>query len=125
SWMLGVFAAVALILAVGGIYGVLSYIVGQRTRELGIRMALGARKAQVLRLVVGDGLRLASTGTLIGLLGACLSMRLIATLLFGVSPRDVLAYVTVAAILGLTALLATLIPAQRAIAIEPQQVLRQ
>jgi predicted permease len=124
SWMLGVFAAVALVLAIGGIYGVLSYVVGQRTRELGIRMALGARKAQMLRLVVGDGLRLAGAGILIGLLGAFATMRVLSTMLLGISPHDPLTYTLVAAVLALTALIAALLPARRAISIEPQQVLR-
>jgi putative ABC transport system permease protein len=124
SWLFGAFAAVALVLAAAGIYGVLAYAVSQCTQEIGIRMALGARPDQVLRQVLASGMRLVSIGVLVGLAGAFFAARLLQTVLFGVSPRDPLTYVAV--ILGVTAvgLLANFVPARRAASVDPMRALR-
>ena len=124
SWMLAVFAAVALVLAVGGIYGVLSYVVGQRRREIGIRVALGAQRANVLRLVIAQGLTVAILGMAIGLLAAVPVSRLFATLLYGVKVTDVMTYSVVATVLTATIVVAALVPARRALAYPPLSVLR-
>jgi ABC-type antimicrobial peptide transport system permease subunit len=122
--MLAIAGAMALLLGVTGIYGVISYSVSQRTREIGIRMALGARSAEVMRLFVMHGLRLAGVGVAFGLVAAVVLMRLISSLLFGVSPNDPATYAAVS--LGLTgaALLASYLPALRAISIDPVETLR-
>ena len=124
SWLLGAFAVVALILAAAGIYGVVSYAVSQRTHEIGIRMALGARSDQVLRQILGSGMVLVSIGVAIGLVATLWAARLLDTLLFGVSARDPLTYAIV--ILGVVcvALLANLVPARRAAAVDPMRALR-
>jgi putative ABC transport system permease protein len=122
--LLGVFAAVALALATVGIYSVLSYIVRGRTREIGIRTALGAGTADVVRLVVVEGMTPAAIGIGVGVAGALASGRLLAKMVFGVSPWDPLTLFAVAGALGLVALLASLIPAYRAARVDPQTVLR-
>ena len=125
SWLLVVFAAVALALAIGGIYGVLSYVVGQRRREIGIRMALGAHRGRVLRLVLRHGARLAAVGITLGLVAAIAITRLMSTLLFGVPAFDPVTYGSVASVLAVTALLAAYAPARRALRVNPQTVLRE
>ena len=122
--MLTIAAAVAFALGVVGIYGVISYIATQRTREIGIRMALGAARADVSRLFLRHGLILAAAGIAIGIAAAAIVTRLMAALLFGVKPLDVVTYVAVAAGLGLTALLATYLPAMRAARVDPAAALR-
>ncbi|MCA1576321.1 MAG: ABC transporter permease [Acidobacteria bacterium] len=122
--LLSVFAALALILAAVGIYGVISYSVAQRTREVGIRMALGAQTTDVLKLVVRDGLKLVVIGVLVGLVGAFMLSRLLTTLLFGVTPTDLITYVTVALGLVAVALAACYIPARRAAKVDPLVALR-
>jgi putative ABC transport system permease protein len=122
--LLSVFAALALVLAAVGIYGVISYSVAQRTREVGIRMALGAQTTDVLKLVVRDGLKLAVIGVAVGLAGAFMLTRLMSTLLFGVTPTDLVTYTTVALILLGVALLACYIPAYRATKVDPLVALR-
>jgi putative ABC transport system permease protein len=122
--LLGVFAALALILASVGIYGVLSYSVSQRVQEVGIRMALGATPRQILRLIVGQGMALALTGVVIGTVGALILTRSLSSLLFGVKPADPLTFIVVLAILSAVALLATYIPARRATKVDPLVALR-
>jgi predicted permease len=122
--LLGVFASVALALATIGIYGVMAYLVNQGTREIGIRMALGATQRDILGLVVRQGMALALSGVTIGLAGAFLLTRLIRSLLFGVQATDPLTFVGISALLALIALLASYIPAQRAARIDPMVSLR-
>jgi putative ABC transport system permease protein len=122
--MLAIFGAIALILAVVGVYGVLSYSVNQQTREIGIRMAMGAQTSGVLRLVVGQGMRLAGVGLALGLLVAFAAMRLLDSLLFGVSTHDPLTFGAVSLILALAAVLACYIPARRATKVDPIIALR-
>ena len=122
--LLTVFAALALVLAAVGIYGVISYSVAQRTREVGIRMALGAQTTDVLKLVVRDGLKLVVIGVLVGLGGALVLTRLMNTLLFGVTPTDFLTYGAVTLVLIGVALAACYIPARRATKVDPLVALR-
>ena len=122
--LLGVFSAVALLLSIVGIYGVLAYAVNQRTHELGIRMALGAQASQVLKLVVGHGMTLALTGLVIGLAAAFGVTRLIGTLLFGVTPTDPLTFAVIALLLATVAFAASYVPARRATRIDPLTALR-
>jgi putative ABC transport system permease protein len=122
--MFGVFAALALLLAAVGIYGVLSYSVSQRTREIGVRMALGAQTINVLRMVLAQGLKLALGGIVIGLVAALALSRFIGSLLFGVRSSDPLTYAGVALLLVIVALLACLIPARRAAKTDPMIALR-
>ena len=122
--VVGFFAAAALALAAIGIYGVVAFSVARRTQEIGVRMALGAQRTNVLRLVVGEGARLAILGVAIGLAGSFALTRLISSLLFGISATDPLTFVSVAALLALAALLASYVPARRAMRIDPTVALR-
>jgi putative ABC transport system permease protein len=124
TYVLAGFAAVSLLLAATGLYGLLSYSVTQRVREIGVRMALGAKRADVLRLVVGEGLRLVAIGTVAGLLAAVAAGRLVSALLFGVSPTDPLTYAAVVGVLGLVACAACYLPALRAARVDPMSALR-
>jgi predicted permease len=117
--LLGAFAALALVLCCIGIYGVISHLVGQRTHEIGVRMALGAQPADVMRLILSQGLRMAFLGVLIGIVAALALTRLMASQLFGVSSSDPLTFVGVGVLLTLVALLACYIPARRAIRVDP------
>ncbi len=124
AWLLVIFAGLSLVLAVIGIYGVMAYAVTQRQRELGIRMALGASRGDVLRLVVGQGLRVALLGVVIGLLASLAVTRLISSLLFGVSATDIVTFIVVPALLTAAALGASYLPARRATRIDPMVALR-
>ena len=117
--LVGVFAAVAMLLSSIGIYGLLAYMVGQRSREIGIRVALGAQRPDILKLTLGKGLLLAGTGIAIGLILSAISAPMIAGLLYGVHPIDVIVFVTVPLILLVVAFLATYIPARRATMVDP------
>jgi putative ABC transport system permease protein len=122
--LLGLFALVGLALAGVGLYGVMSYTVTQRTREIGVRMAMGAQRRDVLRLVIGEGMKLAFIGALLGLGGALALTRLMKTLLFGVSATDPLTFIVIAAVLIIVELLACWIPARRAAGMDPLVSLR-
>ena len=122
--LLGAFAGLALALAAIGIYGVVSYWVVQRTREIGIRMALGASAAQMRTLVLGQSIRLAAIGAAVGLAAALVSSRLLSSLLYEVRPTDVITLVTVSAVLIAVALVASYIPARRASKVDPMVALR-
>jgi putative ABC transport system permease protein len=122
--LLGLFAGVALLLAAIGIYGVIAYSVAQRTHEIGVRVALGARQADVLGLVIREGAALAMAGIALGLLGALAFTRILSTLLFGVSPTDPFTFTSVSLVLVAVALAASFIPARRAAKIDPVVALR-
>ena len=121
----GVLGLAGLLLAAVGLYGVLSFSAAQRTREIGVRVALGAQRRDVLGLVIGDGMRLVGIGMAVGLVLALLATRALVPFLFGVSPVDPLAFVAMTAILGSTALLASWLPARRAAGLDPVQALRE
>ena len=123
--VIGLFAAVAALLAAVGIFSVLAYLVGQRTREIAVRRAVGAQAADVIRLIVGQGLRLVAVGLVLGLAGALAVARLLEGLLYEISPWDVGTYLGAIVVLGVAALVATLIPAIRAATIAPFIALQQ
>jgi len=122
--LLGAFAALALLLAGVGIYGVISYLVARRTQEIGIRMALGADRADVMRLVMRDGIRMTAIGVGIGIVCALGLTRLIAKMLYGISATDPLTFLAISALLLLTAMAACYLPARRAMRVEPMAALR-
>jgi ABC-type antimicrobial peptide transport system permease subunit len=122
--LLGIFAALALVLSCVGIYGVISYLVGQRTHEIGIRMALGGQRNDMLRLILGRGAQMAVIGVAVGIVGSLALTRLMANLLFGVSAYDPLTFFAVAGLLVLVALAACYIPARRAMKVDPLVALR-
>jgi putative ABC transport system permease protein len=121
----GAFAVSGLLLASLGLYGLLAFVVSERTKEIGVRIALGAPLARVRRSVVGGGLRLVAIGATIGVGGSLLLFRLFGTLLFGVTPYDLSTYAAVVALFGAIAALASYMPARRAARIEPLVALRQ
>jgi putative ABC transport system permease protein len=123
--LVGGFALIALLLAAVGIYGVLSFAVSEREREIGVRMALGARRFDILRLVVGQALALTGAGMLIGLTGSLMLTRFMGNLLYGVSPTDFRILLLVVMALTLVALLACYIPARRATTVDPIIALRR
>jgi putative ABC transport system permease protein len=122
--LFAIFAAVALVIATVGMYGVLSYAVGQRTREIGVRMAMGAQGGDVLRLVVGQGMRMTLIGALLGLAAALALTRVMKSLLFNVSPTDLATFVSITSLLVVVAFLASYIPARRATKLDPLMSLR-
>jgi len=122
--LLALFAALAMVLAATGIYGVMSYSVAQRTHEIGVRMALGARQSSVLSLIVRQGMLLVIIGVAIGLAAAVALTRVMSSLLFGVGAKDPVTFVVVAVLLLVVALIACLVPARRATRIDPLEALR-
>ncbi len=124
SWLLGIFAAMALVLALGGSYGVTSYLVSQRTREIGIRVALGARTADIVRAVLRKGLITVAAGVAIGLAASFAVVRLLADLLFGVSPNDPAILAGATLVLFALAAAANWLPARRAARVDPMRSLR-
>ena len=125
AWVIGTFSALALILAVAGIYGIVSYSVGQRRKEISIRMALGAEAAAVRRLVLKQGVGIVLAGVVAGLLGAFAAARMISGILVEVSAKDPAVFAGVAALLLLVAAVASYLPARRAAVLEPAGVLRE
>jgi ABC-type antimicrobial peptide transport system permease subunit len=124
SLLLAIFAGVALALAAIGTYGVLSYLVTERQREIGIRVALGASTAGIVRLVLRQGMSITLTGLAIGILGALTLAKVVQTLLFGVKPTDPVTYVGVGLMILVVALIACLVPANRAMRVDPLVAIR-
>jgi putative ABC transport system permease protein len=122
--LLGAFATIAILLAAIGIYGVIAYNVTQRTKEIGIRMALGAQQSQMLRMILHQSLTMAMVGIGVGVFCAFGATRLLSSLLFGVGPTDVVTYAAVIALLAAAAILAAFVPARRAMKINPVIALR-
>ena len=118
------FGGLSLLLACIGLYGLLSYEVTRRTREIGVRMALGARPADILRFIVRQGIALSAAGAVLGMFGALAATRYLASLLYGVRPDDPLTFVAVATLLGVVALAACYIPSRRAMRVDPMVALR-
>ena len=123
--MLGLFASVATLLAAIGIYGVMSYSFSQRTHEVGIRVALGAQRLDILRMALGEGMRIVVIGLAAGLAGAAIMTRFFRSMLFDVAPADPITFFSVSAILAGVALFACFIPAQRATRVNPLAALRE
>ena len=124
SMLVGTFAGLALLLAAAGLYGVISYSVAQRTREIGIRLALGAEQTRVLQMVISEGAKMALAGMVLGLAGSLLATRLIASQLHGVGATDPVTFTGVTLLLGAVALAACWVPAWRAMRVDPLVALR-
>ncbi len=122
--LVGIFAAIGLLLAAIGIYGVMAYAVSERTHEIGVRAALGADRCHLLRLVLGEAAGLAAAGIAAGLAGSLLTTRLIRALLFHVEPTDPATFAAISVLLALTALVASYVPARRAMRADPMIALR-
>ncbi|HUO33065.1 MAG TPA: FtsX-like permease family protein, partial [Bryobacteraceae bacterium] len=123
--LIGIFAAIAVCLAMAGVYGVMAFSVGQRANEIGVRMALGASTGDVLRLILLQGMLLTGMGLAVGLIAAIAATRLLTSMLFEVQASDPLTYVGVAALLAAVSLAASYIPARRAARVDPMTALRQ
>jgi len=123
--LLAIFAGVALLLALAGIYGVQAYSIARRTSEIGVRVALGASGETVLKQIVGQAMRPALIGIGLGLLGAFALSRLLSSLLFGIAPSDPTTYAAVAVVLAATALISCYLPARRALLVDPVTALRE
>jgi ABC-type antimicrobial peptide transport system permease subunit len=123
--LLGVFAGLAMIFSIGGVYSVMSYAVSQRTREIGVRLALGANAGDIMRLILRKGAVITLTGVLFGALGALASMHAIASMLYGVNARDLVVLSVSATVLSLMAMIACYVPAKRAVSLDPCTALRQ
>jgi ABC-type antimicrobial peptide transport system permease subunit len=124
AWVVGSFAGIAFVLGVVGLYGVVAYSVSRRTREIGVRMALGAEPRSVYRLILTEAARLVGAGALLGIAGSLAAATLIRGLLYGVLPWDLPTMAAAVTVLGLAALLASYIPARRAAAVNPVEALR-
>jgi len=124
AWVASGLGLLALLLAAIGIYGVMAYAVAMRTREIGVRMALGANRRDVLRLILGQGMWLVALGAMLGGAGGAAFSRLLRSFLFGLSPFDPIAYVVIASLLTTVALVACLVPARRATKVDPMVALR-
>ena len=124
TWLLGAFSSLALLLAAIGLYGVIAYSVSQRTREIGIRLAVGAQRGDVMGMIVREGLKMAAAGVVLGLAASLILTRVLNSLLFGVAATDPLVFAANAAILVFIALLACAIPARRAARVDPMAALR-
>ena len=122
--VLSAFGAFALFLAAIGIYGVLAYTVNRRTREIGVRMALGAERGRVMRMILRDGMQAVVPGIVVGTVGALFLARLIAGLLYGVAPSDPVTFGAVIAVLAIVTLAASLVPARRATKVDPMVAIR-
>ena len=123
--LFAIFAGLAVCLAMAGVYGVMAYAVAQRSKEVGLRMALGASQSSVVRLVLGQGLALAGAGLSLGLAGAVAGTRLLTSMLFHVQPNDPVVFLAVAVLLGMVALVGSYVPARRASEIDPLTAIRQ
>jgi ABC-type antimicrobial peptide transport system permease subunit len=123
--VIGIFAALALLLSSIGIYGVLAYLVQQRTSELGLRMALGASRGRLMSMILGEGVRLAAIGIAVGLAVAIVAAKAVSGMLFGVGPFDPVSFVGIAGLLTLVAIIACAAPAYRAMRVDPLVALRQ
>jgi putative ABC transport system permease protein len=123
--LLGIFAGIAVCLAMAGVYGVMAYAVGQRANEIGLRMALGAGAGDILRLILRQGMALTGLGLALGLIAAAVATRLVTSMLFEVKAGDPLTYAGVAVLLALVSLMASYIPARRATLVDPVAALRQ
>jgi ABC-type antimicrobial peptide transport system permease subunit len=124
SYLIGSFASLALILAMVGLYGLISYLVLQRTREIGIRVAMGAQRGDILKIVLRQGLRAAVAGVAIGVVAGLGLTRLMRSLLYGIAPSDAFTFLAVAILLLLVAFAACLLPARRAMHVDPVVALR-
>ncbi|MGC2390102.1 MAG: FtsX-like permease family protein, partial [Candidatus Acidiferrum sp.] len=122
--LVALFAVLAIFLAAVGVYGVLSYSISQRTREIGVRIALGAQRGRVLRMAVGEGMKLAILGTAVGMAGGFVLTRLIASLLFGITARDPFTFAAVGVLVAIVSFAACYIPARRAMRVDPIVALR-
>jgi len=122
--LVGSFASLALLLSAIGIFGMIAYAVSQRTHEFGVRMALGARQQDVLRMVIGSGLKIAATGVFVGISASLALMRFMRSLLYAVGPNDPLTFAVIPLLFALVALAACYIPARRAMRVDPMVALR-